>query len=808
MDPAEAEEAEKDGYALDAATFDEDPEIPEVIGPVQYFGVAQVEGVPIFSSPESQEEVDRLLPGEVMGAELPSGGDYARLLDGRGWIRVGVGSGLEEVHPWAARVLKKPGVSKDDAAALAYLSLDQDKMSALTNHLPLPQRVLNELGKRGVKNASPIQEAVFRDIHKGQSLCLQSQTGSGKTLAMTLPMLTAMAEESEWGEKGDKIVIVTSCRELAVQLFADIDSLGFFPKGKGFATMVIVGNVPPTEAVMKANVIIGTPNELGGVLHKDNDIISNMNNKLRAIILDEVDAYTTAPHLTASTWNIKKKRRIYNEQKQLMSGRLGDFNTGAIEWFLKRALAYSRRRDLQVLAASATLSKNMARKVYRMLRFDPLGRWYNNAPLLMRPRAAMEADWQAIPRMPTIPLKIKHRYVQVVRAPTDVKVENRHYTRKMYQHGGLKRLKIRAAAGQQRNVLEMGGHPIAAKTAASLMDGLHDALKSRKPGSAMLIICRTAGMTVRDTVEQLHDWGFHEAEAMHESLWTDPEDWPSRWAIKYSYDQRDHASELAGKHQELQERTGSGIPKAQPAGSDAWKDMEARTALGEATSPLVVGFEGIGRGLHLEGIETVYILGLPRKPETYLHLAGRVGRLGQRAGKVVSIIPKRSSKVLDSWASQIGPGIRFKKEPILRIRSAKVTQDGVPRMLTPDERKAEFDRQEKRALQKRQLQAPPERPLPEPQAYMVPGFDDKDKSAYLDKYDWEMEPVPVELPQRDRVMDKARVTRQRSSVAGRQLAAQMQRSTNSWPGPPKTPKFVPQWEVKKAEKAEKRRQQQ
>lgn len=231
---------------------------------------------------------------------------------------------------------------------------------------------------------------------------------------MVLPLLTAMSEESQWGRHGDKIVVITSCRELAVQLFSDIDSMGFFPKAQGFTTMVIVGNIPPSEAVLNANVIIGTPNELGGLLHKDNDIVQQMNTKLRGIILDEVDEYTTAPRLFASKWAIKKKRRIYNERKATLSGRLGDFNTGVIEWFLKRSLAYSRRRDLQVLAASATMNREMARKVHRLLRWDPLGRWYQSPPPLMRPLAMMKAEWQAVPLMPTVPLDLKHQYIPVV----------------------------------------------------------------------------------------------------------------------------------------------------------------------------------------------------------------------------------------------------------------------------------------------------------------------------------------------------------------------------------------------------------
>ena len=50
-----------------------------------------------------------------------------------------------------------------------------------------------------------MKEAVFSRIHRGESVCIQSQTGTGKTLAMLLPLLTAMSEESTWGFDGDKV---------------------------------------------------------------------------------------------------------------------------------------------------------------------------------------------------------------------------------------------------------------------------------------------------------------------------------------------------------------------------------------------------------------------------------------------------------------------------------------------------------------------------------------------------------------------------------------------------------------------------
>eukprot|EP00930_Biecheleria_cincta_P045792 TRINITY_DN31563_c0_g1_i1.p1 TRINITY_DN31563_c0_g1~~TRINITY_DN31563_c0_g1_i1.p1 ORF type:complete len:924 (+),score=149.99 TRINITY_DN31563_c0_g1_i1:70-2841(+) len=790
VDSAEEEES---GYVIDEGAIA--LPAPQSIGEVKYFGVSEVEGVAIDQEPGG-EEVDRLMPGDVVAAETPSAGGHARLLDGRGWLDLNLlGAGLEEVQPWAARLMKPAGITKADAASLAYVSLDDSNMPPLGEHLPLPSRVLAELDRRGISKASPIQEAVFSDIHKGKSLCLQSQTGTGKTLAMMLPLLTAMSEESQWGKNGDKIIVVTSARELAAQLYSDIDSMRFYPQGKGFATLVCVGNVPPTEAILNANIIIGTPNELGGVLHKDNDLIRSTVTQLRAIVLDEVDSYTTAPKIFASKWKIKRKRRLYNEKKAVLDGKLGDFNTGLIEWFLKRSLAYNRRQDLQVLAASATMNRNMAYKVHRLLRWDPLGRWYNKPPPLMRPKAAMRADWQAIPMMPTIPLEVKHRYVPVTLAKTNTRIADRHWTRKPVDKGGLARIKIkRTKTGRGKNLHGEGGRPVAKGTAACMMDGLYDALRSRKPGSSMVIICRTAGVTVRDTVRQLHAWGIREAEAIHAALWDDPEDWPSRWAIKYSHDMQDHAPQIAARHRELNERTRQGRHVAYPVGSDAWTALERRKKAGETTSPILVGFEGAGRGLHFDGIETVYILGILRTPQAYLHLAGRVGRLGQPAGKVISVLPVKAKKVLDSWRKLIGPGVQIEREPINRFRSAHVS---------------ETEAYEKPLVQRRLKLSPPSKVdgqklgdgkeeaepllLPKPKDYVqLPGFDD-------DFFEKKKQPEFVEA---NRVAQAIRYGRRGPDI--NRITDQVQRATNRWAQPRKVPKHQTKYERIQLEKEKQR----
>jgi hypothetical protein len=81
------------------------------------------------------------------------------------------------------------------------------------------------------------------------------------------------------------------------------------------------------------------------------------------------------------------------------------------------------------------------------------------------------------------------------------------------------------------------------------------------------------------------------------------------------------------------------------------------------TAPrFLVTFEGSARGLHLDDIDVVFVVGRPASAASYLHLAGRVGRSSPsidggveiRPGTVVSLCTKGSATELDKWTRQIG----------------------------------------------------------------------------------------------------------------------------------------------------------
>merc|ERR1712194_116509 len=101
---------------------------------------------------------------------------------------------------------------------------------------------------------------------------------------------------------------------------------------------------------------------------------------------------------------------------------------------------------------------------------------------------------------------------------------------------------------------------------------------------------------------------------------------------------------------------------------------EAEDAEGEEDDeipPFLVTFEGSARGLHLDDVDVVFVVGRPSSAAAYLHLAGRVGRSSTsedgsvviRPGNVVSFCTAGSSKELNKWTKQVG-GTELEELPL------------------------------------------------------------------------------------------------------------------------------------------------
>lgn len=63
---------------------------------------------------------------------------------------------------------------------------------------------------------------------------------------------------------------------------------------------------------------------------------------------------------------------------------------------------------------------------------------------------------------------------------------------------------------------------------------------------------------------------------------------------------------------------------------------------------LLVTGEDTVRGLHLDGLDVVIVVGRPHGPDEYTHIAGRTGRAG-RTGSVVNVVSYENAAALKSW---------------------------------------------------------------------------------------------------------------------------------------------------------------
>jgi len=73
----------------------------------------------------------------------------------------------------------------------------------------------------------------------------------------------------------------------------------------------------------------------------------------------------------------------------------------------------------------------------------------------------------------------------------------------------------------------------------------------------------------------------------------------------------------------------------------------------DITGYLYVTVEDSVRGLHLEGLDTVIIIGRSFGPDEYTHIAGRTGRAGKR-GNVVNVLSSEEEEIVSGWESMLG----------------------------------------------------------------------------------------------------------------------------------------------------------
>ncbi|KAG2359891.1 DEAD-domain-containing protein [Suillus spraguei] len=177
---------------------------------------------------------------------------------------------------------------KQQIEALERAVMEFEPRDGLQAFSDLP---ISEFSKKGLKksffvNMTEIQATSIPVSLKGKDVLAAARTGSGKTLAFLIPTLEILYRR-KWGpQDGLGAVIISPTRELAVQIFDVLRSVGAFHT---FSAGLVIGGKnlkDERERLARMNILVATPGRL--LQHMDQTFGFECDN-LQVLILDEAD---------------------------------------------------------------------------------------------------------------------------------------------------------------------------------------------------------------------------------------------------------------------------------------------------------------------------------------------------------------------------------------------------------------------------------------------------------------------------------------------------------------------------------------
>jgi superfamily II DNA/RNA helicase len=493
-------------------------------------------------------------------------------------------------------------------------------------------------------SATPIQEASLNFLYKGYSLSLHSATGSGKTLAFLLPVLLRLSDQAI--VTNSRVLVLAPSRELAAQIVSEAQLL--LAPGAGLVRLVCNGerSVATIASLMEASVIVATPVELAEALAEDKELREWLPTSISTLILDELDVLMPSRKFSG-------KRIVFMDE-----------GMHPAEGIVKLIARRNSREDLQVIAASASLDQSTQRKLTRLLRASPALK-ASSVPLPVC-RAAEPGATVALSAPTTDDDgndRVKGSRTTLV--PSVIK----HFTVSMDNRDLKDPLKLVRAAAK----------------------------KLGTEGVGMVVLCSSLPLKVRVVTRELCEMGL-DASALSDALWPDSTRslkgrTRSRRMLKPSSSAVSTTEAAADADELALERAPDG-PQIDHAGGEAAGGEAAGAAARNEAAPtvvpgssptaldrrasfcdslalpvdagaklpmrLVVIDQAKARGLHLDSVAAVFVLGGAANADTYLHLAGRTGRWPRVEGTVVTIAPDAELRRLASWGNELG-GVTFSK---------------------------------------------------------------------------------------------------------------------------------------------------
>lgn len=164
--------------------------------------------------------------------------------------------------------------------------LNADEQISQFSDLPITDETLRGLKDSGFVNLTNIQKKAIPAALKGGDVMATAKTGSGKTLAFLVPTIESLIRNEVSEYDGLVALIVSPTRELSVQIFEVLTSIG---KYNSFSAGLVTGGKDvkfEKERISRMNILVGTPGRLS---QHFNESVGLETSNLKVLVLDEAD---------------------------------------------------------------------------------------------------------------------------------------------------------------------------------------------------------------------------------------------------------------------------------------------------------------------------------------------------------------------------------------------------------------------------------------------------------------------------------------------------------------------------------------
>ena len=497
--------------------------------------------------------------------------------------------------------------------------------------LPLSAAAGAALGKANFDTPTPIQKASLQTLCRGDSAVLHAETGSGKTLAYLLPITEAMWKDNEMlsKEKDEKLVdddndlwfglILTPTRELASQVAGVASALA--PPG----SVRLVTN--PTNLMSEGRywkerrgdrvddpeflaeetqsrgrgspprLFVGSAKAIMGSLYGDGKMPASPTRKpaakellsrTRWVVLDEVDRLLT----------VKNKKGLSQAQRNQRARKSGyDAYEGGSDGVEKTGPLHEK--------PAAVLTAAVARRT--------LGR----AQIIAASATVGRSLKRELSRVLGLPPK---EYPKVIQGDSSDNEESMR-SQEQHQKGQHFDRAVTIPGSVQNFVL-----PVDASSTGKLLTSAFFAIKNLnhksngKAQKTLLVLTKGCGITTTNAIGALKHFRCQ----------------PEPQSLLDVLQDANGTDQLMDVHRKVSGSDGIG-EQSSTSSNDGY---------------LLVTGEDTVRGMHLDGLDNVVVVGRATGPDEYIHIAGRTGRAG-KAGAVINVLSEAHASAIQGWEKML-----------------------------------------------------------------------------------------------------------------------------------------------------------